>query len=268
MPLIPAQVYIATTKSLVQVQTITALNDAQLSSVVTINKSVQTAGISMHYQAFVEKQLGIIQSTFGGNSYRMNVSSQIDIGNSWQLGAYIAHCLHASNTLVESDAQYVFIASGEINTLDKSVMMVSELTQKCLVAHSAIKQWQSEGKHIYFLVPSDNFRQPLPDVSVNLTPVASLAQLHTLLYSLGLITTNNKPLLESDIDELVLNDGISGLDEINDSARAKEEALIIEALPLPWYRDIGMGMLSTLGGLVVATLLLLILLFQSLHQLT
>ena len=176
-----AQVFIATTKGLVQIQSITALANSDLASVMTIDRTVNTTGVSGDYALFVDSTQGIIKRWFGGSAYRLNVSAAIDVGNSWQLGVFLAHGLANINKLVEHGGDEIFIVTGAIDTENHLVMGVADLSRKCLAAKTHIENWQAKGFNVHFLIPSDNFRQPLPDINVLLRPIASLEQLSTFL---------------------------------------------------------------------------------------
>ena len=86
-------VFIATTQGLVAIQDIEEIDDPDVMSVVCVNGTAQSLNISGAYHSFVKRGSGIIQQAFGGNAYRVDVSGNIDHGNSWQLGFYLAHHL-------------------------------------------------------------------------------------------------------------------------------------------------------------------------------
>jgi hypothetical protein len=204
------QVFVSSTNGLIEVQSISDLPNANLRSVVSINFSAQLASISQDYANFVSKPQGIIQSHFGMREYRLNLSADIDQGNSWQLGAYVAHLLYQydhlycaskqnSRNSVESasihNTQYqmgasdttanlIVIATGAINTESEDVMSIGHLAKKCETANSQIRQWQSEGKRILFLVPFENYKEPIPDSNISLCPIKHLSQLPGLLTTL------------------------------------------------------------------------------------
>ena len=192
------KVYIATTQGLVEVQSITKLHDAELRSVVTIQASSQLAGISRDYADFVEAPQGIVNSQFGGQAYRANLSADINQGTSWHLGIFIAHYLHANDLTTvnlqatttqslsnqienETHSDLIIIASGEINTLTLGVSAIMHLDKKCALANAQISEWRSQGKQVLFVVPTDNYRKPPPDCCIQLTPISTLDQLPHLL---------------------------------------------------------------------------------------
>lgn len=198
-----AQVFIATTTGLVQILSITtstsdqasnqANNKDEFSNVVTIAGTSLKAGISDAYNAFVEKPQGIIGNVFGARRYRVNLSSGIDQGESWQLGFFIAHylCRHdclssAPNTAptIARDAEggddVIFIATGRINTLTNLVLPIDALAKKCVLAEANIRRWLAQRKKVYFLAPSENFREPVPNTILKLTPISHLRELYHL----------------------------------------------------------------------------------------
>ncbi|MDT0594056.1 hypothetical protein [Glaciecola petra] len=200
-----AQVYIATTKGLVQVQSIHALSDPDLHSVVSINNTSTLAKISADYQSFVQKPQGLIHELFGCHAYRVNIASQIDQGNSWQLAIFLAHALAVSskNMLFTGVENTIFIATGRIDTVNHKVLSVEGLPQKCIAANAQISAWQAQGHAVHFFVPHGNLRQPLPDTSINLTPVQSLTQIIDFLL--------NESFLKDSID---LNKSVSNSSDV------------------------------------------------------
>lgn len=193
------EVYIATTQGLVNIQSIHPIYDDDISPVITINHTSQLAGISSSYNAFVNTATGIIEQEFDGKSFRVNISSNIQQGQSWNLGFYIAHYLHATSQLFtqsslqplsdkSAQSDLVIIATGCINTTTKTVTQVGDLAKKCLTANPQIQTWLSQNKKVCFLAPVANLRQPIPDTSVQLTPVFELKEMHSLFNVLGLNT--------------------------------------------------------------------------------
>ncbi|BDX06375.1 hypothetical protein [Planctobacterium marinum] len=136
-------VFIATTKGLVAVQKITDLDDEELQSFFSVRGTTQVLPISTAYHNLVRKGTGIIQQNFGGTSYRADVSDEINQGNSWQLGIYIAHAVHHLGLLGNGQLQAndkMIIASGEINTSDKTVHRVGEIPLKYQLAEAYCAQ--------------------------------------------------------------------------------------------------------------------------------
>jgi hypothetical protein len=174
-------IFIATSKGLVGIQSITELQDRELQSVITINGSTDLASISSAYHRFVQKSTGVIQAEFGGHSFRANISRNIDQGNSWQLPFYLAHFIqanvndrHASQLApdavevverviklgqgIPEPGDIVLIATGQINTSTGAIGSVNHIPEKCITASAQIKLWMKKGILVEFFVPASNHR--------------------------------------------------------------------------------------------------------------
>lgn len=162
-------VFIATSKGLVAIQSITELQDIELQSVITINGSTDLATISSAYHRFVQKSTGVIQSEFGGHSFRANISRNIDQGSSWQLPFYLAHFIQANVTSLQLGAgvvqlgqgipkagDVVLIATGQINTSTGAIEAVNHVPDKCMTASPQIKLWMKKGILVEFFIPANN----------------------------------------------------------------------------------------------------------------
>jgi len=152
-------VFIATTQGLVAVQDIELIDDPDVMSIVCLNGTAQSLNISNAYHNFVKKGSGIIQKDFNGQSYRVDVSDNIDHGNSWQLGFYIAHFLASVDLLGDgkpNEGDKIFCLTGEVNIKDKSVKNVEHIITKLALAQTQIKAWQSSGFEVKFLLPEQN----------------------------------------------------------------------------------------------------------------
>jgi len=152
-------IFVATTQGLVAIQNITAIDDADISSIVSVNGTSTTANISSAYHNFVKNGAGIIQQDFGACSYRINVAQRIDQGNSWQLAFYLAHA--AQNREVLGNGQVnpgdqVICATGEVNTTSREIHRVEEVDLKQSLATEQIQQWQKMNVKTSFLVPKNN----------------------------------------------------------------------------------------------------------------
>jgi len=209
--------FIATSKGLVGIQSITELQDSALQSVITINGSTDLATISSAYHRFVQKSTGVIQSEFGGHSFRANISRNIDQGNSWQLPFYLAHFIQANVTAqftgaaepeaiqlgegIPKSGDVVMIATGQINTSTGAIEAVSHIPEKCITASAQIKLWMKKGILVEFFIPAisaktndstqqkfvqqttsslhlkDNTLQILPEVDCAIYPVTDIGQL-------------------------------------------------------------------------------------------
>lgn len=182
-------VFVATTQGLVAIQNITAIDDADISSIVSINGTSTTASISSAYHNFVKNGAGIIQHDFGACSYRINIAQRIDQGNSWQLAFYLAHAAHNKALLGNGQVNLgdqVICATGEVNTTSRDVHRVEEVTLKQSLAVEQIQKWQKMNVKTSFLVPKQNAQDitnQLPintDLIINLEQALSFLPSHTL----------------------------------------------------------------------------------------
>ncbi|WP_057831424.1 FHA domain-containing protein [Colwellia sp. TT2012] len=172
-------IFVATTQGLVAIQNITAIDDADISSIVSINGTSTTANISSAYHNFVKKGAGIIQQDFGACSYRINISDRIDHGNSWQLAFYLAHAAKNDNILGDgqvSAGDQVICATGEVNTSNRNIQGISEISLKQQLAAKQIKQWHKNNNKVCFLVPEANRQDLDKQLPLNIKLVSSLAQ--------------------------------------------------------------------------------------------
>ncbi len=158
-------VFIATTKGVIAIQDLIALDDPDIQSLITVNGTATLANISHHYHHFVKKGSGIIQLDFGSCSYRANIEQGIDQGNSWQLAMYIAHVLSEKsllgNGIVTANDQ-VIVATGEINTSHRTILAVTKVAEKYKKLIEERARFSSKAlsetpeKHPVFFIPKAN----------------------------------------------------------------------------------------------------------------
>ena len=156
-------VFIATNKGLVALQNMIDLNDSALQSVITIKGSTDIASISPAYHRFVQKTTGLIQKEFGGNSFRTNISRNIDQGSSWQLSFYIAHFIDSfakssfqlGNGVLQT-GDIALIATGQVNTSSGVIEPVNHIPEKYITASAQIKLWMQKGILVEFFIPLNN----------------------------------------------------------------------------------------------------------------
>lgn len=183
-------IFIATTQGLVAIRGIQHRQGASLASFVTIAGSSKVAAITTRYRQFVNKNTSPLPGYFEHDSYHMVIERDIHQGESWQLACALAHLLYKHNKLGRGDVSpgdRVIIATGEVDAVSANVSLISHLAQKCLHAQKQIGEWQSQHCRLSFLVPEDNYRQPLPDIGFILTPVARVSAAESILVAQGLI---------------------------------------------------------------------------------
>jgi hypothetical protein len=185
-------VFVATTQGLVAIQNISAIDDTDISSIVSINGTSTTANISSAYHNFVKKGAGIIQQDFGACSYRINISKRIDTGNSWQLAFYLAHAAKNENMLGDGQVKsgdQVICATGEINTSSREIQAIGEISRKQQLAAKQIKQWHKRNISVSFLVPYANVKILDKQLPLNIKLVRNLT--HALTYLPLTVTANS-----------------------------------------------------------------------------
>lgn len=184
-------VFIATTEGLVAIRGIQHRETSSLASFVTIAGGSRVAAITPDYRNFVTRDTSPLPEYFAYDSYHMVIDKDIHQGQSWQLAGAIAHLLYRHDKLgngrVEPGDQLI-IASGEIDATNAKVSMITHLAQKCLSAQKQIARLQSEHCRISFLIPDENYKQPLPDIGFVLTPLASMNELEQGFVEQGLIS--------------------------------------------------------------------------------
>tara|TARA_R110001583_G_scaffold77377_1_gene210714 strand:- start:50 stop:2998 length:2949 start_codon:yes stop_codon:yes gene_type:complete len=179
-------IFVATTQGLVAIQNITAIDDADISSIVSINGTSTTASISNAYHNFVKNGAGIIQQDFGACSYRINISQRIDQGNSWQLAFYLAHA--AQNREILGNGQVnpgdqVICATGEVNTTSREIHRVEDVNLKQSLANKQIQQWCKMDVKTSFLVPKQNAQEINKQLTITTDLIINLAQALSFLPS-------------------------------------------------------------------------------------
>ncbi len=150
-------VAIATTQGPVFIQEITE-EEPGVSPMVCLNGTSKQLAISNAYGDFVKKGSGLIERTFGSASWRMDVSSTIDAGDSWQLGVYMAHMLHQENRLgkgVISDGDEVILVTGAVK-YSGEVTPVKHIPEKMRAASAQVDAWQNQGATITLLMHPEN----------------------------------------------------------------------------------------------------------------
>ncbi|MBU2969662.1 hypothetical protein KO527_09920 [Pseudoalteromonas sp. C2R02] len=201
-----SHVFIATTQGLVAVQDIELIDDPDVMSLVCLNGTAQSLNISNAYHSFVKKGSGIIQKDFNGQSYRIDVSGNIDHGNSWQLGFYIAHYLESIDLLgdgVPNENDHIFCLTGEINIKDKSVKNVTHITTKLALAQNQISTWQNLGFDVKFLLPvQDDLTEKLTPYKAYCIQVSDLEQAKSHLPTANKEVTRNIHLINKPVNSL------------------------------------------------------------------
>ena len=158
----PVRVYIATTKGPVAIERIT--REPVAASVVCLQRTTKALSMSAGYDAFVKGPTGPIERDFGPyppGAFRLDVSSEIGPGDSWQLAVYTAHALAAEGALAdpETEIERAILLTGEVLN-DLTVQPVGMVSDKILSAKAEINRLSNDA------VPTTIFMHPdnIPEV--------------------------------------------------------------------------------------------------------
>lgn len=153
------RVAVATTEGPAEVQALAPEDAPDVKSVICVDGGSDALPVSRAYDGFVRRPTGVIEARFGHRVWRMDVSAPIGDGDSWQLGAYAAHMLHAHGRLAtdgtaEPWAAYV-LATGAVDTRLK-VRGVDHVRTKLEMAAPRLYALLRQGIPVYLAVPEDN----------------------------------------------------------------------------------------------------------------
>ena len=197
------RIYIATTEGPVEVQKIT-IEDPEVRSVLCLNGTAKSLPVSRAYDAFVKEPTGVIQRSFKHGSFRMDVSAPITDGESWQLGAFIAHALFAEDMLASPDepVENTIWLTGEVDR-DLNVRPVDHIKEKLLKSRDLFDQLHQEDVRLFCylpggagLVPDDEFLEDL-QFDGEMRKLESVLDVKRITNRFGL----NDPLPQSEEDE-------------------------------------------------------------------
>jgi len=150
-------IFIATTQGPIAVQKITE-EESDVRSVVCIDGSSRPASISERYYDFVKKGTGVIARNFGHDSYRVDISTNIETGYSWQLAVYLAHQLQKQGRLENGNpvaGDIVVIATGEVDK-DLNIRKVDSVPEKLVASVALLEEWHVSDISTVLVVPEQN----------------------------------------------------------------------------------------------------------------
>lgn len=164
------RILIPTTNGPAEVLLLTEEDQVIGRSVACIGGTTETADIAAAYHAFVARPTGVIERLFGHPCYRLDVSSRIDAGSSWQLGVLAAHALHAVGRLAQEEdvADGIVWATGSVRTVDLTVGGVSHVEQKLASSIERLKREANSGRAVLVAIPAQNAEALTPDVRADL----------------------------------------------------------------------------------------------------
>jgi cold shock CspA family protein len=143
-------------------------------SLMRVNNTPTMASNSADYDAFVTAATGVIASRFGKGPYRANISTDIQDGDSWQLGMFAAHCLHSHGKLAneEDKAGSAVWVTGKISTASglpvKSVKQIPLKVQRSKDLFTGIL---GRGVDLTIVIPDANASR-LREIKAQLSDIA------------------------------------------------------------------------------------------------
>ena len=199
-----SRVHIVTTEGPALVQRLAVedgLAEAELSAV-CLNGTTTRLPITGAYTFFVRDH---VRSLSGRAAYRLDLDRRVDGGNSWMLGAWIAHLLLAEGRLAMSDdpADVAVFASGEVAFSTDAerrveVRAVGHMSEKVERLADGAKAEAAAGRRVLLVVPQDNAdeaRAALARLPLSLRnriafhPVAETGEVRALLAAKGVGTS-------------------------------------------------------------------------------
>ena len=165
-------------------QRITA-EDSGVQSVLCLDGTATALPISAGYHGFVRRGTGVIARDFGHDAFRVDVSSRVDQGSSWQLPVYLAHALSARDELGNGTPQpgdILLWATGEVD-IDLRVRPVAGVAQKLARSLAALRSWRELGVDVRILLPTDNIGESA-GLAESLAGVTGVTRLADVLPSL------------------------------------------------------------------------------------
>jgi hypothetical protein len=149
-------VFVATTSGPVRIERITRERAPQ--SMVCLRRSSTVLPISASYDGFVRRGSGVIEKTFGpfeDGAFRLDVSEPIETGESWQLGAFVAHALSAASKDgllgAQDTAESIVWLTGQVDC-DLAVGSVGHLAEKVYASRDTIAAWIALGRSVTMIV--------------------------------------------------------------------------------------------------------------------
>ena len=158
-------VLIPTTQNVVGFTDITEENK-NVSPIVCINNNLTPLPISADYNNFVKSPSGVVEKFTDKSSYRLDLTDNIDTGDSWQLGFFVAHLINDSkrlifsdvNNLIKSNTDSILWCTGIIN-VNLDLVNVGHINKKLKNSISLFEEAFRQNKKVYLCVSKGNFKE-------------------------------------------------------------------------------------------------------------
>ena len=190
-------ILVPTTKNVVGITDITE-EDKGVLPVVCKSNELRPLDISNDYKNFIQNPTGIIEKLVNAQSFRLDLTDEIQTGESWQLGFAIAHLLKYRNSIEysksKSDLFYksdIIWTTGKINS-NLDILDVEHVEVKLKNSLSLFRKAKKKKLKILILVSSKNlqtilnFRKEYNDEEkifddIEIKPLNNLNELSKLL---------------------------------------------------------------------------------------
>ena len=158
-------VLIPTTQNVVGFTDITEENK-NVSPIVCINNNLTPLAISSDYNNFVKSPSGVVEKFTNISSYRLDLTDNIDTGESWQLGFFVAHLINHIKKLIFSEvddlithnANSILWCTGIIN-VNLDLEDVRHIDIKLKNSISIFEEASRQNKKVYLCVSKGNFKE-------------------------------------------------------------------------------------------------------------
>ncbi len=190
-------ILVPTTKNVVGITDITE-EDKGVLPVVCKSNELRPLDISNDYKNFVQNPTGIIEKLVNSPSFRLDLTDEIQTGESWQLGFAIAHLLNYKNSIEFSKSKFdlfnnskIIWATGKINS-NLDVIDVDNIEIKLKNSLSLFRKAKKNKLRIMILVSQRNlqtildFKKEFNDTeklfeNIELISLSNLRELNKLL---------------------------------------------------------------------------------------
>lgn len=181
-------VVIPTLQGLSAIQRITC-EDPDVPSVVCLNGTAQSLPISNAYYDFVRRGQGLLAKDFGCESWRLDLSEPVEMGDSWQLAVYIAHYLDSINELgngLPESGDTVIWATGAVR-INRDVQSVDGVARKLSQSQMIFDEWFDKVINVVTVMSNENRQSvTLPTKCIDLT-LEDVNDMSVLLAKLPLV---------------------------------------------------------------------------------
>ncbi|MBV8411472.1 MAG: NACHT domain-containing protein [Alphaproteobacteria bacterium] len=160
------RVSIATTAGAIAIERIAPIG-LRKSKAFTWRGAAPLPAISASYDAFVRKRVARILPADAAATFRIDLSAEIHVGDSWQLAVFAAHALHGAKRLAgkgRDDAASFLFATGTVD-FELAAGEVGHVEDKLrlLVRDDGLRRAAGEGRRVVVAIPEANAADGRPE---------------------------------------------------------------------------------------------------------